>query len=494
MSPRGSDINTIARVRAICGSRTLVQLGARLAWTSEVGRPPVHPPYVVLAFGVMARLARSAVRVERDLAEPAIWGFARHLLAETAAGSGLDLPPPATAPPRWDHWRWARDKHFATDEGLGQLGREFPAVAADLAREIGLFRPGAPGSFTHPDTTQCIYGDGTLVRPLYAPPVSHTVTDDDGTARVLYPDSRTGELRPEPARRFDPDLQPHHGRLGPVLTHGYVAWHARGPAPYQRVVLATDHIAAPGQEAATSVRLAGDVYRNVGPGIKAAVYDGAMHGVHIEQMMRRYGWLVLAKTPNAITQGPTTLVNVGGKRARSYPLGVVSHDTRAGACHHQLAAVDGAVVELGFDETGDPVVTATLERGPVKRSRRAGGQYYFNVAYKVPCPRGPFVTWQSPHATRSSDTTRPHNLRIIHEADPDFARLYGLRNDAESFHSNLKRTLIVDRQMSLGWRRGLLDIYCFALLNNALTEQRTRQARAAPAARPTRRSRLGAGG
>jgi hypothetical protein len=24
--------------------------------------------------------------------------------------------------------------------------------------------------------------------------------------------------------------------------------------------------------------------------------------------------------------------------------------------------------------------------------------------------------------------------------------------------------------MSLGWRRGLLDVYCFALLNNALAE------------------------
>lgn len=475
MSIRGSDVNTIARVRAICGSQSLVHLGARLAWTSDVGRPPVHPPYVVLAFGVMARLTRSAVRVERDLAEPAIWDFARHLLATTASSSGLDLPPPAAVPPRWDHWRWARDHHFATDDGLGQLGREFPAVAADLARQVGLCRPGVTGSFTHPDTTQCIYGDGTLVRPLYAPPVTQTVTNDDGTTQVLYPDPRTGELHPAPVHRYDPDLQPHHGRLGPVLTHGYVAWHARGPEPYQRVVLAADHITAPGQEAATSVRLAGDVHRHLGKGIKAAIYDGAMHGVHVEEMMRRYGWLVLAKTPNAATAGPVMEVNRAGKRARSYPLGTITHQTAVGDCHHQLAAIDGAVVELGLDDIGDPVVTSVLERGAVKRSRRAGGQYYFNVAYKVPCRVAPFTTWQSPHPGKSTDLTRPHNLRIIHESDPDFARLYGLRNDSENFHSNLKRTMLVNRQMSLGWRRGLLDIYCFALLNNALTEQRARQ-------------------
>jgi hypothetical protein len=480
MNQRGSDINTIARLRAICGSQSLIKLGARLAWSSDVGRPPAQPAYVLMAFGVMARLARSGIRVERDLAEPEIWAFARKILADTAKASGLDLPPPAAAAPRWDHWRWARDHHLATDDGLGQLAREFPAVAAELALQIGLCRPGAPGSFTHPDTEQCIYGDGTLVRPLYQPPATHAVTQDDGTTKVLYPHPRTGELCAEPVQRFDPDLQPHHGRLGPVLTHGYVAWHARGPAPYQRVVLAAAHIPAPGQEAATSVRLAGDVYRHLGKGIKAAIYDGAMHGVHIEEMMRRYGWLVLAKTPEAINEGVSLIVNKSGKRARSYPLGTVTHQASAGVCAHQLAAIDGAVVELGLDDTGDPVVTATLERGPIKRSRRSGGQYYFNVAYKVPCRTEPFTTWLSPHPGKGTDLTRPHNLRIINQSDPDFARLYGLRNDSENFHSNLKRTMLVNRQMSLGWRRGLLDIYCFAVLNNALTEQRAREAAAAP--------------
>jgi hypothetical protein len=30
--------------------------------------------------------------------------------------------------------------------------------------------------------------------------------------------------------------------------------------------------------------------------------------------------------------------------------------------------------------------------------------------------------------------------------------------------------------MSLGWRRGLLDVYAFALMNNALTEARAAHA------------------
>lgn len=39
-------------------------------------------------------------------------------------------------------------------------------------------------------------------------------------------------------------------------------------------------------------------------------------------------------------------------------------------------------------------------------------------------------------------------------------------------HSQFKRTLLVDRAMSLGWRRGLVDYYAYALMANALTEHR----------------------
>jgi len=48
------------------------------------------------------------------------------------------------------------------------------------------------------------------------------------------------------------------------------------------------------------------------------------------------------------------------------------------------------------------------------------------------------------------------------DGDPDTLRLRGLRSDAESVHSGYKRTLISERAMALGWRRGLLDYYCYA--------------------------------
>jgi hypothetical protein len=474
MSARGSDINNLARMRAILSSSSLLRVGAQIEWDRAVGRHSVNPPYVLLAYITLARLTRSGVRVGYDLANPQTWTFARKVLTTAIAEHGIDVPPPSERPPTWEHWRWLRDQHLSTDEGLAQLARAFPGAAADLARSIGLCRTDTKGSFSHPPPERCIYGDGTLVKPMYNTPETVTITLEDGTTKIAYVDHATGDISDEPPRRYDPDLQPHHGTAGPVNTHGYVAWHARGPAPYQRVVLAVDHIAAPGQEAATAVRLAGDVHRHLGSGVQAVVYDGAMQGVHIEEIMRRYGWLAIAKLPTG-RLGPgdqSTFVNRAGRRVRTYPLGAVIHPTMTGPCSHQLAAFGGHVVELGLDDAGDPVVIAEPVRGAVKRNRRSLGEYRFNVGYRIDCPLGRFTTWLAPHPTRPGDFSRPHNFRIIPPDDADASRVRGLRNDAENFHSNYKRTLIVNRAMSRGWRRGLLDVYGFALYSNALTEHR----------------------
>lgn len=146
------------------------------------------------------------------------------------------------------------------------------------------------------------------------------------------------------------------------------------------------------------------------------------------------------------------------------------------------------MVQLDLDERGDPVVVATPRRGPVKRVRRADGRFHFNLGYDIACPYGEFTTWLSPHG-RDGDYARPENLRVIPDDDPVAQRLRGLRSDAEAFHSNLKRTLIVDRAMSLGWRRGLIDVYAFALLNNALAEWRAVENAAQPHTRTLRVAR-----
>lgn len=472
-------LNTWGRVSAILQSRSTYELGTALEWTTPVGAPRLNPAFAVLAYGLMARVARSGIRVELDLREPHVWQAVRHQMVEAIATHGLDVPPPGVRPPTWSQWRWMRDHRLATDDGLVTLASAFPDIATGVARRVGLLDPHGRGSLTHPDRTRTVYGDGTLVRPLYRPPETVRLDQPDGTTTLAYVDPHTGQLLDYPPGRYDPDLVEHHGRGGSSNTHGYVAWHARGQRPYQRVNLALAHIPAAGAEAAAAVELLGSVHRAAGGGVQLAVYDGALRGTHIDRIMRLYGYPVLANlhTDAAPAEAlPAGLVRTrDGRRARSLPLGIVTHQLPTGDCAHQIAAVGGAVVEIDLDEAGDPVVVHTLTRTAVKRSRRATGHYHFNVGYRLDCPTEPFTTWLSPHPGRDGDTRRPEHLRIITPGDPDAVRIGGIRSDAESFHSQFKRTLIVDRAMSKGWRRGLIDLYCFCSYSNALTEYRANQ-------------------
>jgi len=491
MSPSIRWAGTIDRLRAVLAHRAIYEIGGELDVRADIGRPPSHPPYVLLLFATLARITRSTVRVETDLADPAHWELVRALIVETLHREHLDLPAPGPRPPAWHHWRRFRDEHLATDEGILRLRQLHLPRAVALAHDTGLLLPGGAGSFTHPDKTRAVYGDGTIVRPIYTPPEAVRTRDANGNTVVLYPDPATGELTPNrPERRFDPDTADHHGHTGPVHGHGYVAFHARGPARYQRVVLTIDHIDAPGQEAATALRLIGDLHRALGDGIQVVVYDGAFRGVHIDQIMTRHGYLVIAKLPDHTlddTEATARLVRLpGARRARSHPLGIITHDTIAGPCNHLLAAVNGVVVELDLDDAGDPVIRHELDRGAVKRSRRKDGRHHFNVGYHIPCRTEPFITWLSPHASKDGNS-RPEHLRVLPDADPDTRTIRGIRSDAESNHSQYKRTLLTDRAMSLGWRRGLIDYYAYGWYSNALTEFHALPAAPGTADRSTRR-------
>lgn len=268
--------------------------------------------------------------------------------------------------------------------------------------------------------------------------------------------------------RQDPDAADHHRRDGAITGQNFVSLYARGEMPHQRVVLAAGRVEAPGKEADAAVALLQDLHPVCGSGMQVVVYDGALRGTHIDTLMTGCGVLVV----NKVHSSSATAKRRGKTRKpRWHTLGTWQHDTTTGPCSHNLAAVDGAVTEVALDETGTPVIAARLERKQVKRRRRADGTYHFNVAYQVPCPAGAFLAWNTPHGTAGGDDHKHADAtRVIAEGEDDFTRLYAVRNDAESANSQFKRTLLVDRAMSLGGRRRLLDMLCFALLNNAITQ------------------------
>jgi len=466
------------QLEAVFSNPHLYLLAAEAPMRQPTGRPSEHPAWALLAYGVLARVFRSGAKVEGELAEPATWARVLEVVeAVRVAHPDLDIPPAAARPPAWDAWKHARNRHFTDPEVLQTLQTRFTELAVAQARGAGLLDPSGPGSLCHPDRSRLVYGDGTVVRPMYRPPPATRTTDPvTGELTITYLDP-AGKPIPAPLRRFDPDAADHHGHTGSVHGQNYVGIYARNEAAHSRIVLAVARVPRPGLEADTAVAAVKALHAITGPGILAVVYDGAMRGVHIDDLMGSCGLLVISKVH---ASGQTAARK--GRAAptpRWFTLGTWEHDSPTGTCTHQLAAVDGAVTEVGLDVAGKPVVLGRLDRKQVKRSQRGTGRYHFNVAYSVPCPGGSFLAWVTPHGEPGDDNHRRADaMRVIAEGEPDFSRLYSIRSDAESFNSQLKRTLLVNRAMSLGGRRQLLDFLLFGMLRNSEAAYRARAAAA----------------
>ena len=478
---RKAGVLTMAeQITAVFTDPTLYELAATVPDKDRVGRPRVFPAYLLLGYAVLIRIMRSGARVAQELGDPNIWRTVRAAVAEAIDTYDLDVPEPGPRPPDWDAYRYARDRYLTDPDIQKAMGAVFTDAAVRQARSQGLLDPAGPGSLCHPDPTRTVYGDGTVVRPMYRPPPARRGTDPTtGAAVITYLDSQ-GNPIDAPRHRFDPDAADYHGHAGSVHGQNFVAWSVRGPGPHQRVVLAVDRVERPGLEAEKAVQVFKRLHQVAGAGIQAVVYDGAMRGKHINELMTTCGVVVInkvhASAKTAVRRGKVT-------NPRWHTLGSWEHHTRAGACTHHLAGVDGAVSEIALDTTGKPVVLGALERKQVKRPRRAAGLFHFNVAYQVRCPGGDFTAWVTPHQSAGdTDHKRADAVRVIAEGEAEFATLYGLRNDSESFNSQLKRTLLVDRAMSLGARRQLLDVLCYAVLHNATNAYRARTAATAPRA------------
>lgn len=428
------------QVDALFASSLIHDLAADLddALTAGTGQPRRHPLALHLAWGALARLWHSANRLDAELAQPGAWARLVAAYNQGAAEHGGAFATERARPITADTYRHVRDR--LTQPGtLEFLLERFTARSVALARNIGLLVPTSNRLRNTPQATRTIYGDGTIVRPMYA-----NTTD--------------------PQRRRDPDVAEHVRHDGAYWGNNLVHLAVRGPEPHRRVILALGRVERPGREADTALELLDRVMAYAGNGAQALVYDGALRGVHHDTIMRRHGLIVINKVHPATRDDDT-------RTWRTIPLGTRTHRVGPINCTHTLVAHNGAVHDATTRDDGTLVHSEPCARQQIRRYRRRDGSWRFALAVEVPCPAGNFSVWISPHAEpHDRSARRPDQLRIIPEHDPRFATLYGLRNDSESINAAFKRTLIANRAPTLGWRRQLLAFLSWVLLNNTLAE------------------------
>jgi hypothetical protein len=442
------------KVEAILRNPALFELARAIPEEGRCGRPRTYPDYMVLVFGALISVWRSARQVEAELAHPLVWGLMRRIVAELFPDDpAMQLP---AQPMKRHHFAYLRD-HYLTDPlVLSELGRLHRVCAVEQARKWGLLDPAGPGSYTHPDLSRMLHADGKVLTPLFK-----------GKAGDLRVDKRTGKAK---QARYDIDAGLHfEGDGGAVWGTKFVLVAARSDAG--RIVLDVEPVAKRGAEA----KVAMDCFSRLAPlapGTQGVIYDTALRGVHNNRLLREMGLLCINRVAAAENPGGPRAGWKGARVEKSVHVEDRTITLSDGSTKiARLFAKAGAIGLVEFLESGENEFIA-LKRKRVHRNRMKGGLFAWYQDYLLPPNYGGGVITVRLHNNDEDAArrfNRSENVRPIPPSDPDFHVLYARRNDAESLNRGLEDTLYLGRAHSLGHARQHVDVLGWALLVNSLT-------------------------
>lgn len=432
------------------------ELGELVPERAPCGRPRIFPGYMYVLYGALISVFKSSRQTETELGSEQVWSFiCEKVRSRFASDPAMWLPP--GRPMKRHHYSYMRNRHLVDEGVLGEMLAGFRTAAAEDAKRLGMCDPGGDGSLTHPSLDRVVYADGKVVKPLYKAKA--------GTVRV---DRQTGEIR---TLRSDPDADLHITGSGEMAFGSkFVLASCRRPEPHSRVILDVASVPDKGGEAAKALESLHHVAPLL-PGAQGVLYDGAFRGVHMQEVLSQLGLLPIV---------PVT-AKAGGKRQRKpreervvlIEAQVVR--TPAGQETVQLYAQVGAIGIGELNEEGE-VVFCRLERVAVKRRlNRGNGRYRFYVEYRLPADKGGgnvLVRIDTTPEDTARKLNRSEYVRGIPVDDPDYARLYPRRSDAESINRALDDSLWLRRAHSKGRLRQLFELMGFALMTNALAVYR----------------------
>ncbi len=260
----------------------------------------------------------------------------------------------------------------------------------------------------------------------------------------------------------------------------------RGEDTHARMILDVERVPEPGGEAAVAM----ECFRRLAPlvpGAQGVIYDTALRGVHHQTLLRELG-LIPVNRVTAAQKGAKAPRRGEGRRVEKSvhveDKEIVGPDERR--VTFRLFAQGGAVGIVRLTESGQPIFVR-LERVRTHRNRDLCGTYRWYNEYRLPADEsgGGTVTVRlhGSDEDRERRLNRPENVRVIPPSDPDFAKLYARRNDAESINRALDDSLYLGRAHSRGQLRQQAELLGYALLVNSLALDRDRRRRReAPAA------------
>lgn len=293
----------------------------------------------------------------------------------------------------------------------------FRKQAAAQARAMGLFDPSKPFGFKQPDPTQYAGFDG-----------------------VVFPMTR---------RRPSKACEEHFTAGGSRRVYGskYTIASCRILGSYgSRLILDLQHNGGAGSadpdESTATVAMAKCLAQETQRGMKGIVVDSVLRGKAVQDLERH--WVTVVNYPHAASNpgAQRGQRRAAGSTEKSYLRRVLSHqDSNGVTCEHALYFVGGILVEKLLGDNGQP----TIRRLDIDDYEQRGGatsrRQYFKVT--LHCSLAGDFQARVPLFHLDSVSTDPavnygEVSRVFAPNSSNFNRLYGMRNDTESRHTNLK--------------------------------------------------------
>lgn len=406
----------------------------------RTGRPLLFAPIIGAVFELLITETRSERHVVLHHTRPRMWQWYREAVRAAFPDEPHRWLP--DKPPTRSQFRYWRATRMTSDAVIELIAEAAATVADDVAITIGIgghFRD----DVSHPRTCQVYAGDATYVRAFYNTPADEAI------------DRETGELR---TRRFDPDalrIQQDRGYPGYKVTHA----DARTPHTREQVIFGV-HV-SPGQQGSDATVYTDMVLAHYGrvPGMRVAAYDGALYPSDIDRLLS--AGIIPMNHPQYTAKGEKVRLIIGEHNFTT---------TEGAKVPLVITAVDGTPCIMIATAEGKHEIE--LERSQTKIRRNADGSFTVGGWWTVPNP--PVV----PHHLRGAKVWIKHNstdddlarkkprtraLRPIPSTDPDFAALYGVRNDTESKHHVMKSVLPNKRLNVVGLNRVRLRMHAWQL-------------------------------
>lgn len=354
--------------------------------------------------------------------------------------------------PRDPDWRldpngFTRDQHrrlredYLCDEVLDELEKTTRAFCVRAASHIGQFNPNA-GTYTNPDSTQLVAGDGTKVAGLY------------NNADPNKINSRTGL----PARCDQEAFTPESRKICTTPPPPNYEWEilvTRSKHPKERIPLAifVKGEAQRGKSDATYtvdlIELLLQEHPDLIKGLFGCCYDGMLSAEDKERLLKM-GIQPISKLRRTIATVPL-LHNIG-----TYKFAIITKrpdgtTQRTVVLSTDIITVDGIPTVLMTDGNGDDVHVPLVCVNRRRRKQRSGT---YAVTNEYELPEHPIVPARLQGATTAirMDTTpeelnktnpvlTPHLVSSFPASDPLHRPLYGVRQDCESGNRQLKGLL-----------------------------------------------------